>query len=194
MFSLLPRLFSYLVRVISQNGAPLFVTFILCGGATSCRGQDAGPQELPPDEIGLTLSGLNYTDMPIGVMYVNGSWGGGVDAHSGCCGFAGGVELPYPWKPGTKVVVKWSDDELFDKDPAALYTAEVEVPRYEMIYSGFLWVVFLPGKKVKAYASRVSPGHSDFPDGLQMPRKICNESPECRDWLRRDSPPREGYY
>ncbi len=194
MFSVFPRLYGCLLILVSENGLRLFVILVLCGGAASCREQGAASQELPPDEIGLALSGLNYTDMPIGVMYANGSWAGGLDAHSGCCGFAGGVGLPYPWKPGTKVVVKWSDDELFDKDPAALYAAKVEIPSYEMIYSGFLWVAFLPGKKVKVYASRFSPGHPEFPDGLQVPRKICNESAECRDWLRGDSPPREGYY
>lgn len=74
MFSIFPRLYGCLLILVSGNGLRLFVILVLCGGAASCREQGAASQELPPDEIGLALSGLNYTDMPIGVMYVNGSW------------------------------------------------------------------------------------------------------------------------
>lgn len=172
----------------------ILVFAILCLALCGCYLGSADTEQQPQDEIGLTLSGLNYTDMPIGAMYVNGSWGGGLPAWNGCCGFAGSVGLPYPWRPGTKVVVRWSDDELYEKDPAALYTAEVEVPPYGMIYSGFLWVAFYPGHVVKVYATQYSPGHPDFPEGLQVPKKDCKESPECREWLRGDAPPRKGFY
>lgn len=167
---------------------------ILLLGLLSCQPQAEGSIEAPPDEVGLGLSGLNYTDMPIGDMYVNGSWGGGVSSHNGCCGFAGGVTLPYPWRPGIKVTVKWSDDELYRKDPNALYTQEVEVPRYDMIYSGYLWVAFFPGHKIKVYASGVGPGYPGFPGGLKMPATYCEESEDCRSWRDSGLPPREGYY
>ncbi|WP_172837747.1 DUF3304 domain-containing protein [Stenotrophomonas nitritireducens] len=179
---------------IAHGCARALILLVLCSGTAACQRREAHATGAVSGEVGLTLAGLNYTDMPIGAMYVNGSWGGAINAHNGCCGFAGGVSLPYPWQPGTKVLVKWSDNELYRKDPAALYSEEVEVPPYEMVYSGFLWVAFYPEKKVKVYVSDFLPGHPDFPSGLQIPRKECDESPDCRAWYVSKSPPREGHY
>ncbi|WP_082746609.1 MULTISPECIES: DUF3304 domain-containing protein [Stenotrophomonas] len=194
MYSWSAILNRFLFKWIAQGSVRVFVLLVISSGVVACQRQEAHATGPLPKTVGLTLSGLNYTDMPIGAMYVNGSWGGAVNAHNGCCGFAGGVSLPYPWKPGTKVMVKWSDNELYRKDPGALYSEEVEVPPYEMIYSGFLWVAFLPEKKVKVYVSDFLPGHPDFPSGLQIPWNECNESPECKAWYVSKLPPREGYY
>lgn len=177
-------------RVIWLCMALLLLSLTACGLA----GADRAGESDEPTRIGLGLSGLNYTDMPIGPYYVNGSWGGAVNAYNGCCKFAGGVSLPYPWRPGTTVEVKWSDDELYAKDPDALYTAQVEVPKYERIYVGHLWVAFFPGRQVRVYASGVGPGHKDFPDGLKVPRTYCREQPGCLEWLKSRNPPREGHY
>lgn len=174
-------------------GATLMLVALLsaCGMQATESGEST-PVE--PGRIGLGLSGLNYTDMPIGRFYVNGSWGGGAPAHNGCCKFAGGVSLPYPWESGTTVEVKWSDDELYDQDPQALYTEVVEVPQFGELYGGYLWVAFFPGKEVKVYASGVGPGHHDFPDGLKAPGDYCVENIDCMEWLRSGEPPREGHY
>ena len=194
MFSFFPRLFGCLLSFASKNGSRLFVILVLCGGVASCREQGAGSQEPPPDEIGLGLSGLNYTDMPIGSIYVNGSWGGAVQSYNNGNGSAGSVALPYPWKPGTKVTVKWSDDALYVRDKNALHAEEVEVPPYPMIHSGYLWVAFFPGRKIKVYASGYYPGHLNFPDGLLTPAETCKRDPECMDWYRSKAPSRVGHY
>lgn len=170
------------------------VLLVVCIVLVACFEDNSDTGQSSPDEVGLGLSGLNYTDMPIGDMYVDGSWGGALNSHNGCCGFAGGVTLPFPWRQGVKVTVKWSDDELYRRDPEALYTAEVEVPHYDMIYSGNLWVAFFPGRKVKVYASAVGPGYPGFPDGLKMPATYCEEDEDCRNWRDSGSPPREGFY
>lgn len=173
----------------------LAVLFIfLFGSLAACQSSETDVAQTVPEELGLSLSGLNYTDMPIGSIYVNGSWGGGVQSYNNGNGSAGSVALPYPWRPGTKVTVKWSDDLLYGRDKDALYAVDVEVPPYPMIHSGYLWVAFFPGRKVKVYASGYYPGHINFPDGLLTPAETCKRDPECIDWYRSKKPPREGHY
>lgn len=185
--------FGFLFKVRSVG--KFAIIFIgLFGALAACRSSEKDVAQFAPDEIGLSLSGLNYTDMPIGSIYVNGSWGGGVQSYNNGNGSAGSVALPYPWRPGTKVTVKWSDDALYGRDKNALYTVDVEVPPYPMIYSGYLWVAFFPGRKVKVYASGYYPGHVDFPDGLLTPAETCKRDPACIEWYRSKKPPREGYY
>lgn len=166
----------------------------LLGALAACQASEKDGSQFAPDKIGLSLSGLNYTDMPVGSIYVNGSWGGAVQPYNNGNGSAGSVALPYPWKPGTKVTVKWSDDALYVRDKHSLYTEEVEVPPYSMISSGYLWVAFFPGRKIKVYASGYYPGHLNFPDRLLTPAGTCKRDPECMDWYRSKAPPRAGHY
>lgn len=166
----------------------------LFGGLIACKRQEVSAEQLVPNEIGLSLSGLNYTDMPIGAMYVNGSWGGGIQAYNNGNSSAGSVALPYPWRPGTKVTVKWSDDVLYERDKNTLYSVDVEVPPYSMIYSGYLWVAFFPDGEVKVYASGYYPGHANFPAGMLTPADTCKRTVGCVEWYRSGEPPREGYY
>ncbi|WP_341809159.1 DUF3304 domain-containing protein [Xanthomonas oryzae pv. oryzicola] len=163
-----------------------------CGAGNSSAPSSAQAQET--DTVGLSLFGLNYTDVPIGIFYVNGTWGGAVTPYAAGLKTAGSIGLPDKWHPGIKVKVQWQDDFLYDQDKDALTTAEVEVPRYGKIYSGYLLVAFLPGRKVKVYASGVGPGHKDAPDGLENPGEFCQRQPGCPQWYRSDKPPREGHY
>ncbi|QBG99165.1 DUF3304 domain-containing protein [Xanthomonas oryzae] len=163
-----------------------------CGAGNSSAPSSAQAQET--DTIGLSLFGLNYTDVPIGIFYVNGVWGGNSNPYAAGLSTAGSIGLPAKWHPGIKVKVQWRDDLLYDQDKDALTTAEVEVPRYGKIYSGYLLVAFLPGRKVKVYASGVGPGHKDAPDGLENPGEFCQRQPGCPQWYRSDKPPREGHY
>jgi len=163
-----------------------------------CRAGDAPSRASAEAEdnetIGLSLYGLNYTDVPIGIFYVNGTWGGAVAPYAAGLKTAGSIGLPAKWRPGIKVKVQWQDDFLYAQDKNALTVTEVEVPRYGTIYSGYLLVAFLPGGKVKVYASGVGPGHKDAPDGLENAGEFCQRQPGCPEWYRSNEPPREGHY
>ncbi|EKU24410.1 DUF3304 domain-containing protein [Xanthomonas graminis] len=179
-----------LKRALSICGLMLMLAG--CGTGNSSAQSSAQAEER--DTIGLSLYGLNYTDVPIGIFYVNGVWGGNSTPYAAGLSTAGSIGLPAKWHPGIKVKVQWRDDLLYDQDKDALTTAEVEVPRYGKIYSGYLLVAFLPGRKVKVYASGVGPGHKDAPDGLENPGEYCLKQPGCDEWYDSGKPPREGHY
>ncbi|AEQ95506.1 lipoprotein, putative [Xanthomonas oryzae pv. oryzicola BLS256] len=179
-----------LKRALSICGVLLMLAG--CGAGNSSAPSSAQAQET--DTVGLSLFGLNYTDVPIGIFYVNGVWGGNSTPYAAGLSTAGSIGLPAKWHPGIKVKVQWRDDLLYDQDKDALTTAEVEVPRYGKIYSGYLLVAFLPGRKVKVYASGVGPGHKDAPDGLENPGEFCLKQPGCDEWYDSGKPPREGHY
>ncbi|RBK57276.1 DUF3304 domain-containing protein [Xanthomonas oryzae] len=179
-----------LKRALSICGLMLMLAG--CGAGNSSAPSSAQAQET--DTVGLSLFGLNYTDVPIGIFYVNGVWGGNCNPYAAGLSTAGSIGLPDKWHPGIKVKVQWRDDLLYDQDKDALTTAEVEVPRYGKIYSGYLLVAFLPGRKVKVYASGVGPGHKDAPDGLENPGEFCLKQPGCDEWYDSGKPPREGHY
>jgi hypothetical protein len=140
------------------------------------------------DTMGLKLNALNFTDVPIGDFYVNGTWGGAIPGRRGswghtiiCC-----VALPNKWHPGLTVTVQWQDDNLYKKDPNAMASREVPVEPYEYFSDGFLWVLFFPNDKIKVYASPWMPGWPDFPERLQPPGEACpsnftlkNSDPRC---------------
>lgn len=129
---------------------------------------------------GLKLSILNYTDMPIGVVYVNGVWAGGMARHAGGGSFAGSIGLPAKWRPGMKVTVEWQDDALYFKDRNALYKADVEVEPYTGDYLSFLWVAFFPDGKVKLFPSMYGPGRPLSPQPLRLtPGEACALDETC---------------
>ncbi|MDW9239407.1 DUF3304 domain-containing protein [Burkholderia thailandensis] len=140
------------------------------------------------DAMSLKLRALNYTDVPIGVMYVNDTWGGSVSARIGsgggkisCC-----VSLPNKWHPGLSVTVRWQDDRLYRKDRDAMASRVVDVEKYDYFTDGNLWVMFFPGDKIKVYASPWAPGGAGFPENLKAPSEACpgrftllNNDPRC---------------
>ncbi|KVH58353.1 hypothetical protein WS89_19560 [Burkholderia sp. MSMB1072] len=181
----------------------LMFTAILLGTAGCSRATDVSPAEssaagassvasavAASGTLGLKLNALNYTDVPIGTFYVDGTWGGTVPARIGsgggaiiCC-----VALPKQWHPGLTVNLQWRDDDLYRKDPKALASRVVPVERYDTFSDGFLWVLFFPHDRIKVYASQWMPGYRGFPENLQAPDEACpgnftlrNSDPQCRN-------------
>lgn len=132
-------------------------------------------------EIGLSVSILNYTDQPLGVVYVNDSWAGGMLIHGGGNSFAGSANLPRKWRPGLTVRVNWRDDALYQKDRNALHSAVVPVSPYTGNYPSILFVAFFPNQEIKVFPSSMGPGHPEFPEGLQRPETLCKANPICKE-------------
>ncbi|GLX90426.1 hypothetical protein Pfra02_29940 [Pseudomonas fragi] len=132
-------------------------------------------------EIGLSVSILNYTDQPLGVVYVNDSWAGGMLIHGGGNSFAGSASLPRKWRPGLTVRVDWRDDALYQKDRDALHSAVVPVSPYTGNYPSILFVAFFPNQEIKVFPSSMGPGHPEFPEGLQRPETLCKANPICKE-------------
>ncbi|AIO34726.1 hypothetical protein DM39_6138 [Burkholderia cenocepacia] len=172
-----------------------FVAGAGCSRATDHAATQTGTtaEEIarPGDEdarIGLKLNALNYTDVPIGTFYVDGTWGGNVPARIGSAG--GGitccVSVPQKWRPGLTVKVEWRNDEMYKRNPDAVASRVVPIEQYGSFSDGYLWIVFFPGDRIKAYASPWLPGAPAFPEGLQVPNKACpghftvlNSSRDC---------------
>ncbi|RQS37401.1 DUF3304 domain-containing protein [Burkholderia sp. Bp8992] len=173
----------------------VFVTGAGCSRATDHAVPQAGTAASevagPGDDdagLGLKLNALNYTDVPIGTFYVDGTWGGNVAARIGSAG--GGitccVSVPQKWHPGLTVKVEWRNDEMYKRDPNAVASRIVPIEQYGSFSDGYLWIVFFPGDRIKAYASPWLPGAPAFPEGLQAPNKACpghftvlNSSRDC---------------
>jgi hypothetical protein len=127
------------------------------------------------DTLDLNINALNYTDVAIGRFYVNDVQDGAVRArgNGGASGTTCCVSLPARWHPGLTVSVEWRDDAMYARNPNALAHRVVPVERYEPFDDGSLWVLFMPGDTIKAYASRWNPGFPGFPEGLQWPNEAC---------------------
>ena len=148
--------------------------------STGCKPSHPEPTNAEADdELGLSVQVLNYMDEGLGVVYVDGVWAGGMSSHAGGTKIAGSIGLPAKWRPGLTVEVEWRDTPLWEKDPNALYKATIPVERYDTIHSGFLWLAFFPGNKVRAIPSSTSPGFPGFPDGLKYPADVCQADPAC---------------
>ncbi|WP_083492696.1 DUF3304 domain-containing protein [Cupriavidus sp. HPC(L)] len=151
--------------------AVLIAVFVLSGCKRHAEEEDEG--------WGLKLSILNYTDMPLGVVYVNGVWAGGMGSWAGGTSFAGSVGVPAKWKPGMTMTVEWRDEALYQKDKNALHRAEVEVEPYTEDYPSVLWIAFFPDGKVRLFPSRYSPGPR-APEPLRLsPGEICAKNEAC---------------
>ncbi|SIO06451.1 Protein of unknown function [Burkholderia sp. GAS332] len=165
--------------------------------STAKAGADVDAAQSDDDSMGLKLNGLNYTEVPIGDFYVDGTWGAAIRSRRGswgskiiCC-----VSLPKKWHSGLTVGVQWQDDNLYRKDPNAMESRVVPVEPYEPFVDGFLWVLFFPDGKIKAYASPWGPGSAKFPDGWQQPGEACpnhftlkNDDPRCPNPDKRIKP------
>jgi hypothetical protein len=169
----------------------LLLIFSACSRATDSNADDASGgnvSAVKEETMDLKLNALNYTDVPIGLFYVNGTSGANVASRIGsgggtiiCC-----VSVPAKWHPGLTVTVEWQDDNLYKKDPDAMASREVPVEPYEYFSDGFLWVLFFPNDKIKVYASQWGPRSPNFPEGLKAPVEACpdhftllNSDPRC---------------
>ncbi|KHK52916.1 hypothetical protein PI87_19275 [Ralstonia sp. A12] len=126
------------------------------------------------DTLGGYVLILNYTDIPIGSVYVDGRYAGAMVANSGDVGTGRtSIDVPKQWDPNFKVTIKWSDDELYEKDKAALYTKEVPVEKYPSTGAAYVLVAFYPNNEVKLYLSRGLPGYKGDPYNLEDPKDAC---------------------
>lgn len=150
---------------------------LLCAGCKPSQSQTAKADE--DDELGLTVQVLNYTDIPFGVVYVNGVWAGNMSSHAGGTSITGSIGVPAKWRPDLTVEVEWRDDLLYDKDPNGLYKAQVPVERYPDGDPASLWLAFLPDHKIRAIASRYTPNHPNFPANLKFPFDACMADAAC---------------
>ena len=149
----------------------------LCAGCKPSQFKPAQPAA--NEDLGLQIRALNYTDIPLGVVYVNGVWHGATSSHAGGTSIAGSIGLPAKWHPGLTVEVEWQDDLLYDKDPNGLYKAQVPVQAYAEARPDVLWLAFLPGQPIKAIPSSWSPGFPGFPSDLKFPFDACMADAAC---------------
>ncbi|CAJ4482420.1 lipoprotein [Burkholderia pseudomallei] len=151
----------------------------LGAGCKPTEQQAAAAQQ--DEELGLSVRVLNYMDEPLGDVYVNGVWAGGMASHAGGFGVAGAIGLPAKWHPGQTVEVEWQDDTLYRKDRDATYKANVPVEPYDVKNDRptDLWLAFMPGNKIRAIASSYGPGHVKFPADWKYPEKACAEDALC---------------
>ncbi|MDD1965955.1 DUF3304 domain-containing protein [Pseudomonas putida] len=135
----------------------------------------------PKDEgLGLGISILNYADQPLGVVYVNDIWAGGMKSHGGGSSLAGSVGLPSKWRPGLTITVHWQDDELYQMDPTGLHVTEVSIEPYTDEFPSILFLAFFLDGTIKAFPTSFGPGHPDFAGGLQRPDDVCKADPACK--------------
>ncbi|SCB21718.1 DUF3304 domain-containing protein [Cupriavidus alkaliphilus] len=142
-------------------------------GMAACGKAEPPPAAIEDDTLGGQIGVLNYTDVPIGVVYVNDQWAGGMVANAGGTSWTGGISVPKHWDPNFKVTIKWSDDELFEKDKKALYTREVPVEKYSTVDAAYFYVAFFPNQEVKLYLTRWLPGAENDPAKLEDPTDAC---------------------
>ncbi|WP_231409938.1 DUF3304 domain-containing protein [Ralstonia solanacearum] len=156
------------------------VLVVLAALGTGCKpSQSQAAKADAEDELGLKVQVLNYTDIPLGVVYVNGVWVGAMSSHAGGTKLAGAIGLPAEWRPGLTVEVEWQDDLLYAKDRDGLYKAQVPVEPYPEGEPASLWLAFFPDNKIRAIASRYTPRHPNFPDGLKFPIDVCMADAAC---------------
>ncbi|WP_369951885.1 DUF3304 domain-containing protein [Ralstonia syzygii] len=165
---------------------------VLCAGCKPSQSQsvkaDAG------EELGLQIRVLNYTDIPLGVVYVNGVWAGNMSSHAGGTSIAGSIGLPRKWLPGLTVEVEWQDDLLYAKDRDGLYKIQLPVEPYGEAHPAVLWLAFFPGGQIKAIASGYGPGNPNFPADWKFPMDVCMTDTACATKFypeRRPGPPKE---
>ncbi|MGH1510830.1 DUF3304 domain-containing protein [Ralstonia solanacearum] len=156
----------------------VLVVFAALGTGCKPSQSQAGKADAE-EELGLTVQVLNYTDIPFGVVYVNGVWAGAMSSHAGGTKIAGAIGLPAKWHPGLTVEVEWRDDLLYEKDPNGLYKAQVPVESYAEAHPSTLWLAFMPGNQIKAIPSSWSPGFPGFPSDLKFPFDVCMADAAC---------------
>lgn len=142
-------------------------------GLTACSKAEAPKASVEDETLGGAIGVLNYTDIPIGSVYVNGEWAGGMVPHAGGTKWIGSASVPKHWDPNFKVTVKWSDDELYEKDKKALYEKQVPVEKYPPKGGSYFYVAFFPNHEVKVYLTNWLPGWEGDPYHLEDPTNAC---------------------
>lgn len=112
-----------------------------------------------------TIEPYNFTDIGVGDFYINGTWGGSSDSHTGgghsvCC-----VLIPEKWHPGLVVNVKWIRADLSPKQ----YSYQAEVQPYTE--PGALQILFMENDIVKVYVNDYWPCTPMHP--MPKSKKLC---------------------
>jgi hypothetical protein len=114
-----------------------------------------------------SINPYNFTDVAVVDLFVNDTWGGSINQHSGggssvCC-----VMIPEKWRPGLVANIKWkkTEDEKW-------YKAQAEIPPYTE--SAGLQVLFLENNKVKVYVMDYWPCTPMHP--MPKDKKLCGDS------------------
>ncbi|MCP1175656.1 DUF3304 domain-containing protein [Ralstonia chuxiongensis] len=154
-------------------------------GLAACSKAEAPKAAAVEDDetLGGAIGVLNYTDIPIGAVYVNGEWAGGMVPHAGGTKWIGSASVPKHWDPNFKVTIKWSDDELYEKDKTALYTKEVPIEKYPPTGSAYFYVAFYPNHEVKLYLTKGGPGYKGDENSPEDPKDAClkRKAPQERE-------------
>lgn len=170
------------MKTLRRIGAAVLAGVLL--GLAACSKAE-GPKTIAEvdDSLGGSVGVINYTDIPIGVVYVNGQWAGGMVANAGGTSWTPGISVPKQWDPNFKVTVKWSDDELYEKDKNALYSKEVALEKYPPKGGSYVYVAFYPNHEVKVYLTNWLPGWEGDPYHLEDPKDAClkRRAPKDRD-------------
>lgn len=141
--------------------------FTLCASCTGAGSTSA-----------LQLTAYNHTENGIGSFSVEipngeGSSSGFLGAGEGGGGFVCCVRVPLNWKPGMVITVAWNT-VAGGKEVAR--NAVVEIPEYKSDAATRLSVHFLNGGMVRAFVTRYSLRHPDYPlkgvDAKMPPLKL----------------------
>lgn len=115
-----------------------------------------------PPEMHLMIGIANYSDEGLGKVFINDTWGGGMQPRASSNGRICCVTLPRIWHPGLKVTVAYRTSSMFLRDPRSYIEKEVVVPRYKPFLDGFIFFMYFPGDQVRVVATPYFPGFSKF--------------------------------
>ncbi|RDY67106.1 DUF3304 domain-containing protein [Lysobacter soli] len=134
------------------------------------------PKQPDPDAtFGSSVTAMDHdpSDTFVRNVFVDGTWVGEASMGGGIV--AGGISLPYRWRPGLTAVVRWERCDRFDRnhpvpDEEACRWTEKVVPiqKYERV--GGTWLHLLSDDEVLIIPSMVGPGHPAYP-GPDLPTK-----------------------
>lgn len=151
---------------VKRNSKRLIWLTLLGTAALTATGYAIYDNFFKPKMMIASINPYNFTNVAVIDLFVNDTWGGNSDAHSGggssvCC-----VLIPEKWHPGLLANVKWKKNE----DPT-WYTAQAEIPPYTE--SAGLQVLFLEKNQIKLYVNDYWPCTPMHP----MPKKkLCGDT------------------
>ena len=115
-----------------------------------------------PAEMHLMIGIANYSDEGLGKIFINDTWGGGMQPRASSNGRICCVTLPRIWHPGLKVSVAYRTSSMFLNDPYSYAERDVVVPRYEPFLGGYIYFMYFPDDHVRVVATPYEPGYSKF--------------------------------
>jgi hypothetical protein len=143
-----------------------------------------GPKEPDPNAtFGSSVTAMDHdpSDTFVRNVFVDGTWVGEASMGGGIV--AGGISLPYRWRPGLTAVVRWERCDRFDRnhpvpDEEACRWTEKVVPIQKYDDVGRTWLHLLPDDQVRIIPSMLAPNHPAYPgpgyptkDFFHMPPK-----------------------